>query len=133
MHQTLWLFAVVDYAPNSCFAWRERGPRRAPAKFKSTIRSTTNPSLGYSGLCPRTERPLVTKTMQLDFLRSLPENARLRQATHVAELRKRTFEADGKLDAQRILPPRERFGPMIQGGPKSLGYRARTRQQTQSI
>jgi len=56
-----------------------------------------------------------------------------RQATHFAELRKRTFEADGKLDAQRILPPRERFGPMIQGGPKSLGYRARTRQPTQSI
>jgi site-specific DNA recombinase len=27
-----------------------------------------------------------------------------RQATHFAELRKRTFEADGKLDAQRILP-----------------------------
>src|SRR6266478_5211983 len=78
MHQPLWLSAVVDYTPNSCFAWRKRGPRRAPAKFKSTIRSTTNPSLGYSGLYPRMERPLVTKTMQLELLRSLPENARLK-------------------------------------------------------
>src|SRR6266850_3616262 len=45
-----------------------RGARRAGAKFRSTtIRSTTNPLLGYRGLCPRMERPLVTKTMQLDF------------------------------------------------------------------
>src|SRR5260370_28061355 len=36
------------------------------------------PSLGYSGLYPRMERPLVTKTMQLELLRSLPENARLK-------------------------------------------------------
>src|ERR1700682_6231954 len=50
---------TVDHAPNSCLARRERGARRAPAKFKSTIRSTTNPSLGYSGLCLRMERPLV--------------------------------------------------------------------------
>src|SRR5882762_8379049 len=67
MHQTLWPFAVVDYAPNSCFARRECGAGRAPAKFESTIRSTTNPSSGYSGLCPRMEPRLVTKTMQLSF------------------------------------------------------------------
>src|SRR6266550_4118611 len=67
MHRTLWLFAVVDYAPNSCFARRECGARRAPAKFKSTIRSTTNPLVGCSGLCPRMERLPVTRTMQLSF------------------------------------------------------------------
>src|ERR1700681_1206600 len=65
MHQTLWLFAVVDHAPKSCFARWERGARRTQAKFRSTIRSTTSPSLGYIGLCPRMERRLVTTTMQL--------------------------------------------------------------------
>jgi len=45
----------------------EHGAHLAPAKFKSTIRSTTNRSLGCNGLRPQMERQLVTETMPSGF------------------------------------------------------------------
>jgi hypothetical protein len=41
-------------------------PARA-SEIQVDYQINDHPSLGYSGLCPRTERPLVTRTMQLDF------------------------------------------------------------------
>src|SRR6266581_3990179 len=49
------------------FARKEHGAHLAPAKFKSTIRSTTNRSLGCNGLRPQMERQLVTETMPSGF------------------------------------------------------------------
>src|SRR3981189_2152387 len=67
MHQTPWSFDVLDRAPKSCFARKEHGGPLVPTQFKSTIRSTTNPSPGCSGLRPRMERQLVTPTMASGF------------------------------------------------------------------
>src|SRR5450756_832348 len=67
MHRTLWPFDVLDRAPKSCFARRNHGAHLVPAKFKSSVRSTTNPSSSSSGWRPQMARRLVTETIPSGF------------------------------------------------------------------
>jgi hypothetical protein len=78
MHQTLWSFDVLDRAPKSRFARKEHGAYLSPTQFKSTIRSTTTPPLGYSGLRPQMERQPVTETMPSGFFSRCEKGARLK-------------------------------------------------------
>ena|SRR5436190_6694847 len=77
MHQTLWLCAVIKRAPNSCFARRERGARRAPAN-QVDYGINDQPVVRLQWTVSPDGKTASYKGDAVGLLRSLPEGALLK-------------------------------------------------------